>query len=502
MRANRAAVVWLCSLCACGGSRSAASGAGALETIRYEVAATPRAVTGGGDRAAIEQAISRAAAEAGGELHGDGRLAVLAQRVAAGESNDRRTLEAAARGLGLVDAGLTETQVRVSSAELLAAAIGGELSVAARQTGATHFGVFATENGRAAFIVLGRRPLLLDPVPRRTPLGTTFVLRGRLDATTSNPKLAVSGPDTQLLLPAGAGPDFELRVSPRKAGVYRLELRALRAGHVQNQAELLVYVGAADDERNASNPSPPALDADRTRDALYTRAAELRAEHDLPKLAVDPTLELHAANAAAAIAAGDTGEGAVPGASEGPAPSVARGAESGALFAQLLGDGALRARLLGTEITHMGIGVSRAGRELVAVALTGHIDRNVDPELAPARLLSALNESRRQRGAPGLRPDDQLTASARRAAAEIGRHPAQGTREVLRSAEQELERLRLAFARVTTLAALVVDPSEAATLEPALDPAVQAAGIAVAECAGTAGQPARFAVVVALGWTK
>jgi len=138
----------------------------------------------------------------------------------------------------------------------------------------------------------------------------------------------------------------------------------------------------------------------------------------------------------------------------------------------------------------------------VAAASLGKLARNVDAELAPARLLSALNENRRSRGAAGLAPDNQLTAGARRAAVEICRDPRHDTRGALMSVDQELERLRLAYARVTSVAAVVNDPAEAATLEPALDGAAQAAGIAVAECGGDAERGARFAVVVAIGWTR
>ena len=121
--------------------------------------------------------------------------------------------------------------------------------------------------------------------------------------------------------------------------------------------------------------------------------------------------------------------------------------------------------------------------------------------LAPARVLSALNQNRRARDAVALRPDPQLTRVAGEAAREFVTHPERDEREIMEHANRELDRFGLSYGRVTALAVLVADPLEAAALEPALDPNARAVGIAVAR-GERPDAPGGVAVVIALGWER
>jgi uncharacterized protein YkwD len=494
----------------CAGTRGAEPKVPAApHAVRYDAAETAGAVRGDGDLATLERAVAQTASQAGLALRGDGRLAALAQQLAT-TVPDVDVLDAAARELGLVDAGLSMQRIRASSAELLAATLASELGPRLRELGPTHFGAFVLPGGSAVSIVLGRRPLALDPVARELPRGAMIRLRGRLASHWSNPRLKVAGPDAQLLLPAGAGPEFELLVPTRAVGAYRLELSALVDGRSQALAELVVYVGAAPEREQARTrvAAPPALATLRER--LYARTAALRVAHGLPTLAVDAALELRADAHSQVLAADSLSARAPnePSDSQGPASgpqalqTVARGSDEEALWSALVADGALRTRLLNPDATHLGIGVARASRTLIATHLLAQLGPALDPELGPARVLGALNENRRARGVVALRPAPELTDVAQRAASELAAHPERSSRDILARANAELERLRLAYGRVAAVAALVRDPLEAAALEPALDPSARAAGIAVAQSTATATGTARVAVVIALGWER
>ena len=153
-------------------------------------------------------------------------------------------------------------------------------------------------------------------------------------------------------------------------------------------------------------------------------------------------------------------------------------------------------------MTHLGIGVTRTAEGYVAVGVLAQLAKGEADDLAPARVLSALNQNRRARDAAALRPDPQLTRVAGDAAREFFTHAERDEREIIEHANRELDRFGLAYGRVTALAVLVADPLEAAALEPALDPNARAVGIAVARGERADGVPGGVAVVIALGWER
>jgi uncharacterized protein YkwD len=493
---------------ACAGARVAGteSGSGSIDAeqaARYEIAETAQPVLGSNAGQALERAVQQAAREAGIALRGDGRLASLARQFANRREDDTAALALAAHARGLVDADLTLRVVRAASAELLAAALASELAAPLRALLPTHFGMFVHPGGRAASIVLGRRPLALEPVPRQLPRAATIHLRGLLAATDRNPKLIVVGPDGSVVLPSGAGPQFELNVPTRTAGVYRLELQALAGEHARALAKLTVYVGVTPLAEKPVAPAP--ISSSVLRRALYARSNELRAAHGLSPLGVDPRLELsaehHSQQLTAASAQADPP--AAPLAEGTALLTVARGADEAALWTALVSQGAFRAQLLNADVTRIGIGVTQCPSGYVAThVLARPAATHADAELAPARILTALNENRRARGAVALRPDPDLTRIARRAANELAMHPEQSEHDVVERANAELEHFGLGYRRAAAVAALVQDPLEAAALEPALDPEAHAVGVAVAEGERPGMPEARVAVVIALGWER
>jgi uncharacterized protein YkwD len=446
--------------------------------------------------------VARAAQTAGSPLRGDGRLAALARQFRDDPNADPELIAASAQELGLIDADLALHELSAASRELLAAVCAAELVGPIKQQAPTHYGVFVHDGGLQATVLLGRRPLGFDPVPRELARGATLDIRGLLPASYDNPKLVVSGPSTTMVLPAGPGPAFELRVATHAVGAYRLELRARAGQHVRSLARLVVYAGTTPPRPGASassaNDSPGAV-----RRALYARTAQLRADHDLPSLTTCPQLELRAELHSHKYADAQRQAGAArePAPAEA-APTVVRARDQDALWTSLMADGNLRARLLGSEVTQVGIGVARARDGYIVSYLLGAPSAApVDLELAPALVLAALNQHRGTRGALALKPDSALTRVAQHAARELVDPPLRSEREVIERANAELARFELTYRRVVAVAARVADPLEAAALEPALDPGASAAGIAIAQGDATSGG-AKLAVVIALGWAR
>jgi uncharacterized protein YkwD len=494
------ALAWvLLGLAACASRQSpgpSVSAPVALD-VAYDTAETRPAVLGAADEAAIEQAVDEAARDAGLLLRGDGRLARLAQL--SGSESAERELLAHARVLGVVETAIELHRIEPSAGESLASALTAQLREPLRAGKATHFGVFVQSGGSAGRVVLSRRPFTLAPIARRYPVGGSVIVRGRLEPPYRNPKLVASGPSGAFTLPAGEGPELELHVPLKDAGSYRIALHARDGERVEALAEVIVSAGVAPSAASqASTAQTPA----QLQSALYARTAALRAAHALPPLSLDAALQVRAERDSAALAAGAAVE-ALPVQRGGLAlRTVARGADETALWSALVADGGLRTQLLSSDVTHVGIGVSAVPGGFVATHVLARLALAVDDDLAPARVLAALNTHRVSRAAPALRPDPQLTRVAHDAAHELFAHPERSEREILDQAERQLDRFRLTYARVAALAVVVLDPLEAAALEPALDPAARAVGIAVVRGERPDSSPGSVAVVLALGWDR
>jgi uncharacterized protein YkwD len=487
-------------LVACGGAQhpGANAVAPAVEGVPYDTAETQPAVLGAGDAAEIERALSDAARDAGLELRGDGRLARLAQM---SDSPDGvAELPARARELGLIEVALELHRIEAGG-ESLASALSARLREPLRALQPTHFGVFVEPDAGAARVVLSRRPFTLAPIVRQYAVGAGVIVRGRLAAPYRNPKLVVSGPSGAVTLPAGEGPELELHVPLRDAGSYRIALHARGSERVEALAELIVSAGEPASVRAHASGSHARTPAELAN-ALYARTEALRVAHGLPPLQRDAALQVRAEHDSAALAAGAAAESLAAQRGGLMLRTVARGADETAVWSALVADGGLRTQLLSPEVTHVGIGVSAVSGGFVATHVLARLALAVDDDLAPARVLAALNSNRVARAAPALRPDPQLTRVAHDAAHELFAHPERSERAILDQAEHELDRFRLTYARVAALAIVVLDPLEAAALEPALDPGARAVGVAVVRGERPDSNPGSVAVVLALGWDR
>jgi uncharacterized protein YkwD len=478
---------------ACGGAGGPSAAVGArseldLAAQHYDTAERPHAVLGAQDPAAVASALAAVGRELGVALRGDGRLALLARRFAGAcrGGEQPRALNDAARAVGLVEPAFELVCARASPQAKLADALAAELAARARAMPepATHFGVFVGGDQTAAAALLSRRPLALMPVPRRVDVGTPLRLRGRIDAVLAQPRVVVRGPAGEQSWPGGAGPDFDMQVPTPRAGCYRVELLARAGERAQRLAELHAHAGVAGsaDACAAARRSPPtATELVALRRELERRIAQLRAERGVPALVVDAQLERAAARADA---------------------DAARAQNADGLWDALAGDADQRAKLLETGVTHLGVSVRAEAGGLAAAVAVARFAPAVDVELAPARLLDAINRNRAARGAPVLRPDATLTRVARHSAGAFFALPARSEHEIVAEANAELERFGLSYRRVAALAMLVTDPLDAAALEPALEAGAGAAGIAVAQGVRDGSGARTLAVVVALGWDR
>jgi predicted lipoprotein len=123
--------------------------------------------------------------------------------------------------------------------------------------------------------------------------------------------------------------------------------------------------------------------------------------------------------------------------------------------------------------------------------------RELSEDLWPARVLALLNEHRHAANAPPLAPSSALSEVAVQAARECFDGPRLDEQAVLARAHAQLERQALLFRRVSAVVTLADDPSDAASLEAALDPDARSVGIGVAR--GKLGVSERTAVVLVLG---
>jgi hypothetical protein len=510
VRATRFALVLGLTSAGCAGPSGAlrATPASAPAADRYDTGERPQPVLGARDPEVLSAAAHAAARSAGVPLRGDGRLALLARDLASECARDRAEHERheAAGRLGLVEPHLELGCVSARSAAALPAAIERELRARLSARPATHFGLAVRADGESAAFVLSRRSLTLAPVPRRVEAGTPLRLRGRLDAVYAQPRLVVRSPSGAKSWPGGDGPDFDLQVPTSEQGCYSLALLARAGEQVHTVAELTVRAGGDGSEPPCAPESAAVASTAQLvlhARGLLQRIAALRAANALPSLATDRQLERAAARAGERAGAeiepepkaAEFGSGLV-------LLALARAADGSGLWSALAGDPALRAKLLNPDVTHVGVDVRAAPEGWSAIVLLARLAPAVDVELAPARVLDAINRNRAARSAAALRPDAALTRIAQRAANAFFEQPVQSEREIVAHANAELERFGLSYRRVAAVAVVVADPLEAAAFEPALDPAAGAAGVAVAAGVRPGSEVRSLAVVVALGWER
>ncbi len=149
-------------------------------------------------------------------------------------------------------------------------------------------------------LVYARRPLALDPLPKRHQPGSQVTLSGVLDEAHGKLRVAVSrdlGKVQKLNLTLGQGRRFEHTMTlPETPGAYFVELRAGRSEDARGQrrqvAMFPLYVGV--DEPESFELATPLAQAPKDKDAWQRTVVQVynaeRARFGLPPLQVEPAL--------------------------------------------------------------------------------------------------------------------------------------------------------------------------------------------------------------------
>jgi uncharacterized protein YkwD len=449
----------------------------------------------------LAKQIELAADARGIALQGDGRLVQIARLLAgrkdASAPPPARLLELAASQLGVFDPGFDVIIIPAPPdlAKPLSAALTRHL------TGQvfTHYGALVLTRGaqRWLTLVLSERRLRLAPVPRALALGQPIRLQGQLPEGFAAPRVDALIDGKRLLLPLGSDRDFSVQLPAARAGLQRIEILGDdRLGGVV-LAKLAIYVGMAAPRDIVLPRHERGYDPRATADAVFASLNRERAKANLPALIRDSRLDVLAA--AHSVDMRDHGflghtsprsgtpERRVSQAGLSTAlvlETIARGADGTALEASAAVPPAELRNLLSPGVTHVGIGISALpdphGPTLVATELFARLAEPLELSSATPRLLALINQARVQRGASTLALDSSLVAVAERAAARFGADLDPSTAGVLADMQREFNDFSLVYHRVNALITRTARLEDAATLEPALNPAADRIGIGIA----------------------
>lgn len=487
-------------------------------------------ITGGLHAQDVRAGVESAARGRSISLHGDPRLATLAEWIAdrltpAGDPPPSEVIDFFAWNLGLTDPtphvvvlGLPERadipeNVRSSTDQFLA-----------RQS-YTHWGgtVLPRSGVWLIVVVLSWRHLEIDPIPRAMPSGAPIRVHGRLAEGYTNPTIVAQAPDGQTIrYPAGGGPDFDVRVPTEASGAYRIELLA-RGPH--GESVLLnapVYAGT-EPPRSVRLDRPPevsgAQDVATVREQLLQYVNRSRAEVGLAPLETDAALDAVAlahtrdmidhdfvghtspttGTAADRVRAAGIQSGLV-------LENIGRGYSASEIHRGLLDSPGHRANLVNSQATHVGIGViaeEESGRSAFLVTeVFIRVAPAIDTSAAPGMLLDRINRARQARGAAAMRIDQNLQNAAQEAAEAFFSEPSSSQQDTVDRASASLRRFGIQYRRIGGVMAVVTSLDEAQQLEPALDDTVRLAGIGVAQGTRPDTGPNAIAVVIVLGWER
>ncbi len=527
-------------LAACGGASSSGALAGRAPTItveapapgleRYATESTPEPVVGESEAAAgVERGIRRAAEEAGVELQGDGRLALLAAWTAehlgeGGTPPPHEVMEFFSQHLGLVEPTPHLIILGQPDPEMLEAGIADSIGQRLARQSYTHFGaaVIPRQGLTLAIVTLSTRYLEMEPISREVNAGSTVRLEGRLVGAHSNPSVAVTGPGGATSRQTGGqGPRFELPVATTESGVYRVELLAEGPRGDTVIANFPLYAGmeAPTSITLGGDPEGESGDPSDVADALFALLNDARRGVGAEPLERDEALDrislAHSQDMMENefVAHESPTTGGAPdrvhraGLSSGLIlENIGRGYSATEIHRGLMASPGHRANILNPDVTHGGVGVvvEEEGdrRAFVATEVFIRANREVDLSRAPEQLLALINDARRRRGAAPVELDPNLQRAAQRGAEHYFSEPDLTQQDVVDEASASLRRFAIAFSRVGGLMAVVDQIDEAGSLEPTFDADLRYVGIGVAQGSRPDVPSNSLAVVIMLAWPR
>jgi uncharacterized protein YkwD len=501
-------------------------------SVSHYTTAVPEgpAVTGGGDVAAVRTGVEAAARARSVSLTADPRLATLAEWIAeylgpAGDPPPSEVIDFFAWNLGLVEPTPHVMVLGLPDRASIAEHVEGSTAQFLERQRYTHWGgtMLPRSGVWLIVVVLSWRHLELDPMPRRVEPGMPIRVRGRLASGFHDPTIVVQEADGQVRrIPAGAGPEFEVRLPTHTRGTLRVEVLA-RGPHGESVlANAPIYAGE-DPPRSVrlepGDESGARADVATIHRQLLERLNRTRAEVGLPPLQPDERLDAIALAHSEDMRAHDfvghvsptTGSAADRVRNAGirtglVLENIGRGYTADEIHRGLLDSPGHRANLINPNVTHVGIGV--VGEEengqmaFLVTELFIHIPEPIDTARAPGQVLERLNRARAARGAPAMIADPNLTRAAQEAADAFFANPSMSQQEAIDQASASLRRFAIQYRRIGGVMAVVGSIDEATQLEPALDESVQRCGVGVAQGTRPDTAPNAIAVVIMLGWER
>lgn len=477
--------------------------------------------------ASVRQGVQAASDARSMPLVGDPRLAQLAQWIVDrlgpnGEPPPTEVIEFFGQHLGLVEP-VPHTLVLGEPAASLGAAVERSVGQFMERQTYNHFGaaVVTREGLEVAVVVLSWRWLELEPVPRRVDSGAAITLRGRLTGDHQNPSVVVARPggDVQRL-PAGSGPDFDVRVPTDAQGAFRIEIlgRGQRGDTVI--ANFPVYVGTDIPHTvRTIDESGGGSDVESVRRELLAMIDRTRREAGVQSLrpheGLDAVARAHSLDMAEHNFIGHTSPTTGTAADRVRRAqlrtglvleNIGRGYGANEIHRGLVESPGHRANLINPDVTHVGIGVvPQSDGDRTAFVVTEVFIRQadrVDLSGAPEQLLTLINRARRARGAPEVSLEPPMSEAAQNAAQEFFSDPSLSQQDTVDDASASLRRFAIAYSRIGGVMAVVSDVSEAGALEPTLDAGIRFIGIGVAQGNRPDTGENAIAVVIVMAWPR
>lgn len=488
-------------------------------------------VVGGGDAAGVERAVAAAAEARGVTLIGDPRLGNLSRLLAdqlgpGGEPPAAEAIDFLAWNLGLVDPTPHVIVHGLPDRADAEAAVQASVTRFLERQAYTHWGgVVMPRNGLWLVVVtLSWRFASLEPIARHLDAGSPLPVRGTLAAGYSNPVVVVERPSGEVQrLPAGGGPDFDVRVPSEGTGVHQVELLARGPLGESVVANFPVYVGVdvptvlhLDAEPETSGGTG---DVTSVRGELHRLANETRTELGLPALDCDPRIDAVALAHSEDMRDHDfvghqsptTGTAAdrvhAAGLTSGLVlENVGRGYSAAEIHRGLLASPGHRANLVNPDANVCGLGVTSEEVEgrttFLATEVFLRFALPIDVAAAPGAVLEAINRARVARGASALEAEENLRSVAQSAADAFFAEPTLTQEDTVNRASADLRRFSMMFRRVGGVMAVVTTLEEATTLEPTFEEGLSYVGIGVAQGSREDTGSNSIAVVIMFGWAR
>jgi uncharacterized protein YkwD len=524
----------LFALVACGGRQKSGLSGSASTQIRFEgdlAAAYESRAEGDAARGlhagTIQDAVFLASKSHGLTIEGDPRLSALAELLAphlreGGKLPPPEVVQFFARHLGVTFPEIHSLLVGTPNVSAIGASVSDGVASYLARVPYDRYGAytFEREGLTISIVLLASSHVSLEAVPREVDVNAELHLRGSLRGGLTRPELVVIHSDGRSeRSPAGRGSTIDHRVRLETKGLVRLQLLAQGDKGTVPVATMPVAVGVGQElvlTLGGRDAAAGASDPEEIKRALLQLVASARAEAGLAPLMLDEGLSqlalAHSLDMKESSFIGHTSP------THGtPAERAARGGYRSGLILENVGRGASardvhdglvaspahHRNLLNPDVTHVGIGVEPDGKgEFLVTQIFLKMNADVDVEEARRKLLDAINQARRARGAKPVSSDTNLEAAATEGAREYFADPSIDQHEAVAKANAAVRKFSIVFARIGSVMTVVDDVEQAYRLEPTFDPGIRYVGIGVAQGDRPDAPPNSIAVIVLLGWPR